>query len=246
MIVHGQMHGGIVQGVGQALWEQVRLRAAHARSCCPARSWITRCRAPTWCRSSTPNCREVPSPTHPLGMRPAGEGGTTPALGVVINADRRRARRNSASPISRCRRRRNASGARSIHHGDSEARDRQRPPAHAGLCVFSRACSWLNRKRGRTVMARIRHIALTTKEPAKVAEFYKSAFGLKELRRSPNGAVFLTDGHINVAILNYQGRAVARHGRARPEFHRHPSFRLRGRRSRRGLPEARKRARASG
>src|SRR6266851_2518721 len=51
-------------------------------------------------------------------------------------------------------------------------------------------------------MARIKHIALTTKEPAKVAEFYKSAFGLKELRRSPNGAVFLTDGHINVAILN--------------------------------------------
>ena len=40
-------------------------------------------------------------------------------------------------------------------------------------------------------MARIRHIALTTKEPAKVAEFYKEAFGLKELRRSPNGAVFL-------------------------------------------------------
>ena len=29
---------------------------------------------------------EVPCPTHPLGMRPAGEGGTTPALGVVINA----------------------------------------------------------------------------------------------------------------------------------------------------------------
>src|SRR3954470_69425 len=53
-------------------------------------------------------------------------------------------------------------------------------------------------------MARIKHIALTTKEPAKVAEFYKSAFGLKELRRSPNGAVFLTDGHINVAILNYK------------------------------------------
>lgn len=29
---------------------------------------------------------EVPSPTHPLGIRPAGEGGTTPALGVVVNA----------------------------------------------------------------------------------------------------------------------------------------------------------------
>ena len=29
---------------------------------------------------------EVPATTHPLGMRPAGEGGTTPALAVVINA----------------------------------------------------------------------------------------------------------------------------------------------------------------
>ncbi len=58
-------------------------------------------------------------------------------------------------------------------------------------------------------MARIKHIALTTKEPAKVAEFYKSAFGLKELRRSPNGAVFLSDGHINVAILNTKGEESA-------------------------------------
>jgi carbon-monoxide dehydrogenase large subunit len=29
---------------------------------------------------------EIPSTTHPLGIRPAGEGGTTPALAVVINA----------------------------------------------------------------------------------------------------------------------------------------------------------------
>jgi carbon-monoxide dehydrogenase large subunit len=28
----------------------------------------------------------VPSTTHPLGIRPAGEGGTVPALAVVINA----------------------------------------------------------------------------------------------------------------------------------------------------------------
>jgi hypothetical protein len=28
---------------------------------------------------------EVPSPTHPLGIRPTGEGGTTPALGGVVN-----------------------------------------------------------------------------------------------------------------------------------------------------------------
>ena len=29
---------------------------------------------------------EVPSPTNPLGIRAGGEGGTTPALAVLINA----------------------------------------------------------------------------------------------------------------------------------------------------------------
>ena len=67
-------------------------------------------------------------------------------------------------------------------------------------------------------MARIKHIALTTKEPAKVAEFYKSAFGLKELRRSPNGAVFLTDGHINMAILNTKGEESPDMGVHGPHF----------------------------
>ena len=53
-------------------------------------------------------------------------------------------------------------------------------------------------------MARIKHIALTTKDPDKVAAFYKDAFGLQEIRRSPSGAVFLTDGYINLAILNWK------------------------------------------
>jgi catechol 2,3-dioxygenase-like lactoylglutathione lyase family enzyme len=53
-------------------------------------------------------------------------------------------------------------------------------------------------------MARIKHIALTTSDPARAAAFYKEAFGLKELRRSARGAVFLTDGYINLAILNYK------------------------------------------
>ena len=67
-------------------------------------------------------------------------------------------------------------------------------------------------------MARIKHIALTTKEPAKVAEFYKAAFGLKELRRSPNGAVFLSDGHINLAILNTKGEESLDMGVHGPHF----------------------------
>jgi catechol 2,3-dioxygenase-like lactoylglutathione lyase family enzyme len=67
-------------------------------------------------------------------------------------------------------------------------------------------------------MARIKHIALTTKNPADVAEFYKSAFGLRELRRSPNGAVFLTDGYIHIAVLNHKDERAPDMGAHGPNF----------------------------
>ena len=67
-------------------------------------------------------------------------------------------------------------------------------------------------------MARIKHIALTTKDPAKVADFYKEAFGLQEIRRSPSGAVFLTDGYINLAILNFKTEKDADVGAHGAEF----------------------------
>jgi len=53
-------------------------------------------------------------------------------------------------------------------------------------------------------MPRIKHIALTTKDPGTTAAFYKEAFGMQEIRRAPNGAVFLTDGYINLAVLNWK------------------------------------------
>ena len=53
-------------------------------------------------------------------------------------------------------------------------------------------------------MPRIKHIAMTTSDPARVASFYKEAFGMREIRRSRQGAVFLTDGYINLAILNHK------------------------------------------
>src|SRR4051794_21121008 len=85
LIVHGQIHGGIVQGVGQALWEQIvydresgqLLTGSFMDYAMPKAAWLP---------FFNPELSEVPCPTHPLGMRPAGEGGTTPALGVVINA----------------------------------------------------------------------------------------------------------------------------------------------------------------
>lgn len=66
-------------------------------------------------------------------------------------------------------------------------------------------------------MAKIRHIALTTKDPAKVAEFYKEAFDMQELRRSDSG-VFLTDGYINLAILNWKTEADADVGANGPNY----------------------------
>jgi catechol 2,3-dioxygenase-like lactoylglutathione lyase family enzyme len=57
-------------------------------------------------------------------------------------------------------------------------------------------------------MAKIRHIALLTNDPPKLAEFYRNAFGMKEVARSgeKQDAIYLSDGHINLAILPARGR----------------------------------------
>jgi carbon-monoxide dehydrogenase large subunit len=85
MIVHGQVHGGIVQGVGQAVGEQIVYDRDSGQLLSGSFMDYTMPRAAT-VPFFTTELSEVPSPTHPLGIRPAGEGGTTPALGVVINA----------------------------------------------------------------------------------------------------------------------------------------------------------------
>src|SRR5580704_9748038 len=85
MIVHGQVHGGIVQGVGQAIMENAYYDPESGQLLAGSFMDYAMPRAD---RMPFFDCElsEVPSPTHPLGIRPGGEGGTTPALGVVINA----------------------------------------------------------------------------------------------------------------------------------------------------------------
>jgi carbon-monoxide dehydrogenase large subunit len=85
MIVHGQTHGGIAQGVGQALWEQCYVDPSSGQ---PLTGSFMDYGMP---RSNTlPSFRaeivEVLSPTNPLGIKAGGEGGTTPALAVVVSA----------------------------------------------------------------------------------------------------------------------------------------------------------------
>jgi CO/xanthine dehydrogenase Mo-binding subunit len=45
LTLEGQVHGGLAQGIGQILMEQVAYDRA-SDSCSPPASWITRCRAP--------------------------------------------------------------------------------------------------------------------------------------------------------------------------------------------------------
>jgi len=53
-------------------------------------------------------------------------------------------------------------------------------------------------------MARIKHIAIRTHDIQKTAAFYKEAFGLEQVGVGQSG-IYLTDGYLNIAILNMRG-----------------------------------------
>ena len=85
MIVDGQTHGGIVQGIGQALFEQCYVEPGTGQSLCGSLMDYGLPRADHLPAFATA-LNEVPSPTNPLGVKAGGEGGTTPALAVTISA----------------------------------------------------------------------------------------------------------------------------------------------------------------
>jgi carbon-monoxide dehydrogenase large subunit len=85
LIVHGQTHGGIAQGVGQALLEHCYVDAESGQTHTGSLMDYGLPRAddlPTFSAEIV----EVLSPTNPLGIKAGGEGGTTPAPAVVISA----------------------------------------------------------------------------------------------------------------------------------------------------------------
>ena len=84
LILHGQTHGGIAAGVGQALWEQCAYDTAGQLQSATFMDYVIP-RADALPSFAT-EISEVPSTSNPLGLRGGGEGGTTPALGAVINA----------------------------------------------------------------------------------------------------------------------------------------------------------------
>jgi carbon-monoxide dehydrogenase large subunit len=85
LIIHGQVHGGIAQGAGQALMEHAHYDPQSGQMLAGSFMDYAMPRASDL-PSYVTELSEIPSTTHPLGIRPAGEGGTVPALAVVINA----------------------------------------------------------------------------------------------------------------------------------------------------------------
>jgi carbon-monoxide dehydrogenase large subunit len=84
LIVNGQIHGGVVQGVGQALWEGAvydengQLASGTLMDyAIPKAEWL-----PTIEMAGT----VTPSPTNPLGVKGVGEAGTIGSAACVVNA----------------------------------------------------------------------------------------------------------------------------------------------------------------
>jgi aerobic carbon-monoxide dehydrogenase large subunit len=85
LIVEGQTHGAIVQGVGEALWEDCYVDPATGQPLAGSFMDYGMPRADNLPDFQT-KIVEVLSPTNPLGIKAGGEGGTTPALAVIVSA----------------------------------------------------------------------------------------------------------------------------------------------------------------
>jgi carbon-monoxide dehydrogenase large subunit len=85
LILHGQTQGGVVQGQGQALMENAYYDPETGQMLAGSLMDYAMPRADDFPFIAS-EIMEVPSPTNPLGVRGGGEGGTTPALAVVVSA----------------------------------------------------------------------------------------------------------------------------------------------------------------
>ena len=85
MLVAGQVHGGVVQGIGQALLETAVYDAETGQPLSPSFTDYAMPRA-----DDLPDIRfayeEIPCKTHEMGAKGCGEAGTVGALPVVISA----------------------------------------------------------------------------------------------------------------------------------------------------------------
>jgi carbon-monoxide dehydrogenase large subunit len=85
LLVHGQIHGGVAQGIGQALCEQVVYDRGSAQLLSGSFMDYAMPRADDM-PNITIEMRSVPTKVNPLGAKGVGEAGTIGALSATINA----------------------------------------------------------------------------------------------------------------------------------------------------------------
>ncbi|GAC1320959.1 MAG: xanthine dehydrogenase family protein molybdopterin-binding subunit [Chloroflexota bacterium] len=85
LILHGQVHGGIVQGLGQALSERMRFEPATAQVLSASFLDYALLRADDLPGFDS-ELVEDPTPSNALRIKGGGESGITPAMPVVVNA----------------------------------------------------------------------------------------------------------------------------------------------------------------
>ena len=69
-------------------------------------------------------------------------------------------------------------------------------------------------------MAKLRHIALSVKDPEKTAKFYEDAFDLQrvgEVNSALAEGIYLSDGTINIALLLYKSDEMSGYGEGEDE-----------------------------
>ena len=85
LLVKGQVHGGIAQGVGQALMENMVYERGSGQLLSGSFMDYSMPRAGDLCDYDV-GAHPVPTATNPLGVKGVGEAGTVGALAAVMNA----------------------------------------------------------------------------------------------------------------------------------------------------------------
>jgi catechol 2,3-dioxygenase-like lactoylglutathione lyase family enzyme len=57
-------------------------------------------------------------------------------------------------------------------------------------------------------MAKIKHLAIKTKSPERLAKFYEDVFEMKRIREEKSGAIYMSDGYLTLALLRNRGEAT--------------------------------------
>ena len=134
MLVEGQLHGGVMQGIGQALMERT-LFDEEGQLMTGSYMDYQLPRAADAPPIFTFESRPQPTPTNPLGAKGCGEAGCAGSLPSVMNAVVDALLRPMASATSTCQRRRTCYGKPFVTHSLQRREATSRPQGAVRLAV---------------------------------------------------------------------------------------------------------------